>query len=232
MEKKDVHTQNSLVYRKGKSNLSYRYYINILLQGVIVSLPVAILLFLLFLGFKLVFNILSPISNLLSPESFGAHWVMNILSLLVLLGFFFLVGWLVRNQAGKNYFKKFENEYLCRIPLYATVRDLVQQFSGYKKMPFSQVVLIDPFNTGILMTGFVTEELENGMYTVFVPTAPNPTNGNIYHVPSSRLKNVDIKAEKAMSTVVGMGTGSSCLFIPEDKSKIEDFRLAGNHPKN
>ena len=100
-------------------------------------------------------------------------------------------------------------------------------------MPFKQVVLVDPFDSGVLMTGFVAEEIENGLFTVFVPTAPNPTNGNVYHVPASRLKFLDIKAEKAISTVVGMGTGSSCLFSPNDdhNNKIKNPTTL-NHPKN
>ena len=79
-------------------------------------------------------------------------------------------------------------------------------------MPFKQVVLVDPFDSGVLMTGFVTEKINEDLYTVFVPTAPNPTNGNIYHVPKTRLHLLTSKADEAMRTVVGMGTGSSCLF--------------------
>lgn len=199
----------------------YQYVLKVMVQGLIVSLPIAILLFLLSLGFKLIFNLLSPVSGLLSTNADEPHWSINILSLLVLLGFFLLVGFLVRNQSGKNYFKRLEDEYFCKIPLYSTVRDMVQQFSGVKKMPFSQVVLADVYNTGVLMTGFITEEISNDLYTVFVPTAPNPTNGFIFHVPASRLQFVDVKTESAMRTVVGMGTGSSCLFVKKEISNKE-----------
>jgi uncharacterized membrane protein len=210
----------------------YHYFLKVMVQGLIVSLPIAILIFLLSLGFRLVFNMLSPVSGLLSTKADEPHWSINILSLLVLLGFFLLVGFLVRNQSGKNYFKRLEDGYLCKIPLYSTVRDMVQQFSGVKKMPFSQVVLADVYNTGVLMTGFVTEELGNDLYTVFVPTAPNPTNGFVFHVPASRLQFVNVKTESAMRTVVGMGTGSSCLFVTEDgnKKEIEDL-AAPSTPK-
>jgi uncharacterized membrane protein len=71
------------------------------------------------------------------------------------------------------------------------------------------------------MTGFVTEEVGNDLYTVFVPTAPNPTNGFVFHIPASRLQFVEVKTESAMRTVVGMGTGSSCLFVTEDENKKE-----------
>lgn len=198
----------------------YTYYLQVLVQGVIASLPIVIIIFILSLGFKFIFNILSPINSLLNPNAEETHWWINILSLIVLLSFFFAVGWMIRHKTGRQYFKSIENDYLCRVPLYSTVRDLVQQFSGIKKMPFSQVVLIDIFGTGVWMTGFVTEEINKDLFTVFVPTAPNPTNGNIYHVPASRLKFINVKTEGAMRTVVGMGTGSSCLFDNEDPEQL------------
>ena len=84
-------------------------------------------------------------------------------------------------------------------------------------MPFSQVVLVDAYNTGVLLTGFVTETVSGDIYTVFVPTAPNPMNGNIYHVPASQLRFLDIEPEKAMRSIVGMGTGSSELFTAKER---------------
>jgi len=71
------------------------------------------------------------------------------------------------------------------------------------------------------MTGFVTNELPNGLYTVFVPTAPNPTNGYIFHLRKDQLEFLDIKAEDAMRTVIGVGTGSEILF---DAPRIKDFK--------
>jgi uncharacterized membrane protein len=118
----------------------------------------------------------------------------------------------MRNTKLKRSFKNFESDYLIQIPLYSTIQEIIGQFTGLKKMPFSQVVLVDAYNTGVLLTGFVTESVSKDIYTVFVPTAPNPMNGNIYHVPVSQLKFLEIEPEKAMRTIVGMGTGSSCLF--------------------
>ena len=79
-------------------------------------------------------------------------------------------------------------------------------------MPFSQVVLVKVFNSETLMTGFITEEMDDELFTVFVPTGPNPTNGFIFHVKRNQLVFVDTKPEDAMRTVIGVGTGSHILF--------------------
>ena len=197
-----------------------QYIFKTLLDGALLVLPLAIILFVLSLLFKFVFNLLVPISNLLSSGSEEPHWSVNFISLLVLLVFLFIIGLAVRNRAGKFYFYYLERNYLSQIPLYTVVRDTVQQFTGLKKMPFSQVVLVDPFKTGVLMTGFVTEEISQDMFTVFVPTAPNPTNGNIYHIPRDCIRFLEVGPEKAMRTVVGMGTGSSCLFTLDEADTL------------
>lgn len=190
-----------------------------LVDGALLVLPLAIILFALYLLFRFVFNLLVPISTILSTGNETPHWWVNIISLIVLLLFLFAIGLSVRNRSGKFYFTYFERNYLSQIPLYTTVRDTVQQFTGLKKMPFSQVVLIDPFKTGVLMTGFVTEEVSQDIFTVFVPTAPNPTNGNIYHVPKESIQFLKVGTDKAMRTVVSMGTGSACLFPPQSGSE-------------
>ncbi|WKN30197.1 DUF502 domain-containing protein [Porifericola rhodea] len=214
--------------RASRSGWSRQYIFRTMMDGALLLLPLAIILFALYLIFRFVFNLLVPISVLLSTGSEDPHWTVNILSLVVLLIFLFLIGLLVRNRSGKFYFHYLERNYLSQIPLYSTVRDTVQQFSGLKKMPFSQVVLIDPFKTGVLMTGFVTEEISKDMYTVFVPTAPNPTNGNIYHVPRQCIQFLDVGSDQAMRTVVSMGTGSSCLFNDDALLQLSDKASAEN----
>ncbi|WP_332913105.1 DUF502 domain-containing protein [Algoriphagus boritolerans] len=102
-------------------------------------------------------------------------------------------------------------------------------------MPFSQVVLVDAYNTGVLLTGFITEKACDGIYTVFVPTAPNPMNGNIYHVPVRQIRFLDIESEKAMRTIMGLGTGSSVLFSArvkteevEELDEVKKFPIAND----
>ena len=200
---------------------SKSFFFRTFFHGLILILPTIVILFLLSVIFKFVFNVVSPISSLLNRTPEEHTFIIKILALMILLILIFLIGLVLRNTSRKRYFIQFEGKYLLQIPLYSTIREIIAQFSGLKKMPFSQVVLVDAFNTGVLLTGFITETIVGGMYTVFVPTAPNPMNGNIYHVPASKLKFLDIEPEKAMRSIVGMGTGSSSLFSA--KFRMEEF---------
>ncbi len=196
---------------------SKAFFIKTLLNGLLLILPTIIILFLLSLIFKFVFNIVAPISSIIDQNSDSHAWFINVLALLILIALIFIIGLIMRDARGKKSFKSFEDKYLLQIPLYSTLQETVAQFSGLKKMPFSQVVLVDAYNTGVLLTGFVTEKVTDGIYTVFVPTAPNPMNGNIYHVPTAQLKFLEIEPEKAMRSIVGMGTGSTVLFAAVDR---------------
>jgi uncharacterized membrane protein len=201
--------------------LTKTFLIRTLLNGLLLILPTIIILFLLSLIFKFVFNFVAPISAVLDKNADSHAWFINLLALFILIALVFIIGLIMRDTRGQRSFKSFEDKYLLQIPLYSTLKETVAQFSGLKKMPFSQVVLVDAYNTGVLLTGFVTEKVTDGIYTVFVPTAPNPMNGNIYHVPVAQLKFLEIEPEKAMRSIVGMGTGSTILFSAGDRVQEE-----------
>jgi len=196
---------------------SKQFFIKTLLNGLLLILPIVIIVFLLSIIFKLLFNIIAPFSALIDQNPENHTWFVNLLALFILVFFIFIFGLLLRNRKGQFYFDQFEKRYLIQIPLYSSIKETVNQFSGIKKMPFSQAVLVDPYGTGVLLTGFVTEAVTDDLFTVFVPTAPNPMNGNIYHVPKSQLKFLEIESEKAMKSIIGMGTGSSVLFKAQEK---------------
>jgi len=192
------------------------FFLRTLLNGLFLVLPTIIIMVLLSVIFRFVFNLIAPISALLDKNAETHTFITNIVALLILISVIFLIGFILSDFRNKRSFKRFENTYLLRIPLYSTLRGTIDKFSGQKKMPFSQVVLVDAYNTGVLLTGFITETVSKDIYTVFVPTAPNPMNGNIYHVPAAQLRFLDIEPEKAMRSIVGMGTGSSELFAAEE----------------
>ncbi len=205
----------------------YRHSIvTVLIRGVILTLPLIIFVIAVYYLVKLIASMLSPFTMFLYPGSEEIPWYIHFVALLLLLCFFFVVGWAANKNTGYRLFKEFEQQFLSPIPLYDTIRDTVQQFTGIKKVPFRQAVLVDPYDTGIMLTGFITEKIRHDLYTVFVPTAPNPVNGNIYHVPRSRLIFLSVGADAAMRSIVGMGTGSSFLFTQDIIDQVRDHGKA------
>ena len=63
------------------------------------------------------------------------------------------------------------------------------------------------------VTSIVTARHADGSYTIFMPTGPNPTSGNIYHVPGDLVELFpDVSLEKTMRSIIACGAGSDKLF--------------------
>jgi uncharacterized membrane protein len=199
------------------------YILETIFQGFIILIPLVLILIIFSLVLNFVFGLVEPLSALLDLGKDQPRWWIKLLSLFIFLTIIFGIGVLVRNRKGRHYFKRFERRYLWKIPLYNIAHQTINRFIGMKDLPFSQVVLFDPYNTGVLMTGFVTDKINDELFTIFVPTAPNPMNGNIYHAPKTTLTFLTVSSQEAMRTIMGMGTGSGDMIrgmkIKEEKVK-------------
>lgn len=189
-------------------------FLTTLIGGVTVILPLALLVTIFRFTWNFIVGLLKPMRGLWN-FAFDWNldlWMLDLISLTLIITSFFFIGLFVRTRIGGSVFRQFEKNTLEKIPLYNTLRDIVQQFLGKKQSSFLQVVLVKVFSSETLMTGFVTEIINEDTYTVFVPTGPNPTNGFIFHMKKDQIQFVDTKAEDAMRTIIGVGTGSSILF--------------------
>lgn len=190
-----------------------RFLITTLVGGVVVVLPITLFFLLLRAVVRFTSGMLTPMRSLFPFSDSIAIWIIDLISLAIVIVTFFFIGLVVQTRFGNQLIKGFEEKWLMQLPFYPTLRETVRQFIGNEKAPFSQVVLIDAFGSGVLMTGFISDESENGGYvTVFVPTGPNPTNGFVFHAKKDKLTYLDVRPEDAMRTIIGIGTGSGILF--------------------
>jgi uncharacterized membrane protein len=205
-----------------------------LFQGFIVILPLIIIIAIVSLILNFIFELVEPLSNLLELGKDEPRWWIKLLSVIIFLMIIFGIGLLARNRNGKKYFVVFERKYLHKIPLYTILLQTVNKFIGMKDIPFTQVVLLDPYKTGTLMTGFVTDKISEELYTIFVPTAPNPMNGNIYHAPKTSLTFLAVSSQIAMRTIMGMGTGSADMLVGMKtiESVSGEIKFEGSSEKN
>ena len=60
--------------------------------------------------------------------------------------------------------------------------------------------------------GFIVEELPDGRYTVFLPSAPTPMAGTIFIIDAARVHPVDIPFTTAFQCVAKWGTGAGQLL--------------------
>lgn len=183
-----------------------------LIGGFTIILPAAILFVVFRFLFNLVTDFIQPLTNILTKNSHIKEFVADGVVIIALVGLFFLIGILVKTQIGSFLHYTIETKILKIAPGYRLVKETVMQFLGQKKMPFGKVALVKAFSNQALMTAFVTSEHENGWYTVFIPTGPNPTSGNIFHLPPEYVTIIPVPVDQTMRTIIGCGAGSQDLI--------------------
>jgi len=182
------------------------------LGGLVVILP-AILLFLIFRWlFNWVTDIIQPLTNLVIAKSQFQEIVADVLVIAIILAVCFFVGVVVKTKVGGFIHENLENRILQFAPGYPTIKSIVMQFIGKRGSPFSSVALVQVFGNETLMTAFITDTHDNGRYTVFVPTGPNPTSGLIFHVHKKYVHPIRVPVEETMRSIIGCGAGSTNLL--------------------
>lgn len=177
--------------------------------GLLVVLPTGILLGVLAWIFKTIQALIEPITSRIEDLS---PLLADILVIFLIIAACFVIGVFVRTRLGKFVYSLIETNLLAKAPGYSLVKETVFQFLGNKKSPFSSVALAQIFGNETMVSAFVTDTHEDGSCTVFVPTGPNPTSGNIYHLEAKYVHPVDVSVEDAMRSIISCGAGSSTLL--------------------
>ena len=183
-----------------------------LLGGLVVILPMTLLIFALTWLFGFVTDLIQPLTDVIVAQAEIKELLADLIVVAIVLAICFFVGLLVRTRLGVWFFHRLDEELLLNIPGYKMIKETVQQFLGNKASPFSSVALVNIYGNETLMTAFVTDEHEDGSFTVFVPTGPNPTSGNIFHLRKEQVHPVDVPVEDAMRSINSCGAGARILL--------------------
>jgi len=177
--------------------------------GLLVIVPVSATIWLLIWVFNGIDNILQPII-----KSVWGHPVPGVgFGIIILL--IFLAGIIASNVIGKRIIV-FGETLLNRVPLvrqvYGGIRQVLRSFVSPGETGFTQVVFVEFPRKGMRSIAFVTNKLytKSGdqLFTIFIPTAPNPTTGFLQIVKEDEIVPTDITVEDALRMVVSAGTVS------------------------
>lgn len=188
--------------------------------GLVVILPVAIMIFVVKWLLVFVADLIRPLTDVLLSQSHMQKILADIIIIAVLIAVCFLVGMFVKTRLGMWFLQGLESSLFKKAPGYSVIKETVVQLLGKDKSPFSTVALVQLFGSNTLVSAFVTDSHPDGSYTVFMPTGPNPTSGNIYHLEGQYVYPIDVPVEEAMRSIISCGAGSTRL-IEAYKSKLE-----------
>jgi len=174
--------------------------------GVLAVVPIGVTILILIWVFSTIDNILQPIIR-----SIWGYWIPG-LGFAITIIFIYLAGVIASNVVGKRIIHYGEST-LPWLPvvrqIYNTIKQILESFSAPRKAGFMQVVFTEFPRKGMRVIGFVTNELHDEpgkkLFTVFIPTSPNPTSGFLQIVGEDEITRTDISVENALKMVVSAG---------------------------
>jgi uncharacterized membrane protein len=178
---------------------------NAVVGGLLVLVPVYIAVLLLGKAMKTGATAVKPLADLL-PEWLPAQ---HVLSLLLVLLICFAVGLLVRTSTGSAVRQRLDRSVFGKLPGYDTLRSLSRQVAGRADEAGWKPVIVEIEDA--LVPAFVVEKLDDGRYTVFVPSVPTPFAGAIYVMTPERVHEVDVPVGQAVRAISQWGVGTAEL---------------------
>lgn len=195
--------------------------------GLVVLMPMLLFFLVVRWLYNALTDIIYPVTSLIVEKTALQQLLADVLVIMAILLICFLIGAFVKTQLGNLIFRGVENATLRFAPGYSLIKETVMMFFGRSRSPFSAVALVRPFSTETMMTAFITDEHSDGSYTVFIPTAPNPTSGNIYHLPGERVHLVNVPVDEALRTILSCGIGSTNMVIRAGEARQKNPDLTG-----
>lgn len=179
--------------------------VSALVSGLLILVPFYLAVLLLLKATQSVVALVKPFAMLL-PDWFPAEHVLSLLLVLVVC---FLVGIAMRTSTGRAIRERIEKTLFERLPGYALLRSLTQRLAGQGEENVWKPALAEIEDA--LVPAFIIEELEDGRFTIFVPSVPTPFAGAVYILSRERVHPLDIPFTQAVQSVSRWGSGSKEL---------------------
>ncbi len=164
-------------------------------------------------GFRDIFFFYVP-EPLRNNPSLAVGW--DILSTLIVVVLVTALGYVSRLFLGK-FFGAVAERFILNIPgigtVYSTVKQIVDTFSSQNRNLFSKVVLVQFPRAGMYSVGFLTNKAQgepqartaDEVWTVFIPTTPNPTTGFLVMLPMEEIIELEMSVGDGMKMIISGG---------------------------
>ena len=128
----------------------------------------------------------------------GEPWDVTGIGIAAVVVAFYLIGLLTIFRFGR-WIMDFIGEILLRVPVVKVIYRLMLQVTNVvaSEYGFSRVVFVEWPREGMIAMGFVTgrilsKDKDHSLVTVYIPTVPNPTSGNMAFVHEDDVMETDL----------------------------------------
>ncbi|TDI90816.1 MAG: DUF502 domain-containing protein [Candidatus Dadabacteria bacterium] len=205
----------------------YNFFRQNILAGILVTVPFAITLYILYTVGRWIVGLISTApSKLLSTVLHSLPTFSQLLNftaaLLAILIIVLIIGAVARNIVGRKLLA-FSEYLINKIPLartiYIATKQIIETLMGRGGMKnLKRVAMFEYPRKGIYSIGFITSTIEDGQHhnlsgrrlvSIFVPTTPNPTSGYYIMLPEEDIKELSISVEDAFRIIMSAGLATN-----------------------
>jgi uncharacterized membrane protein len=176
-----------------------------LIGGVLIVLPIYLSILLLAKTLSAIVTLLSLVTATI-PAGVQFRQVIAVLIVLVVC---FVAGIVVRTGPGLRAKHALERSVLEKIPGYSLVRGLAHRVSGEEGEGAFRPALVEIEDA--LAPAFIIEELNDGRYTVLIPSVPTPAAGSLLIMQRERVHPLDVPFTQAVKVISKWGAGAGEL---------------------
>jgi uncharacterized membrane protein len=193
---------------------------NAFISGALLLAPLAVTVWAFYKIVSLVGETFRPVFFFFLPDRPNLDILLDIGTTVIVLVLVTILGYISRDVFGR-FFVSVADRFMHRIPgvgaVYVAVKQIVDTFSTQNRQLYNKVVLVEFPRKGIWAVGFLTNRAQGeaqrktgtAVWSVFVPTTPNPTGGYLLLVPPSDLVELDMTVGEGMKLIISGGA-----FVP------------------
>lgn len=200
-----------------------------LITGLFIVIPIAVTFWLAYWGITALTDWAVIFCKPLIPEFPGRQAVIRTATILLIITGIFIVGQIAKITLGRK-FIHWTQMLLMKLPILGVVYSTCEQIGSTVKSSkgglFKAVVLFEYPRKGCYSLGFITNfnetpsEITQGLgdvYSIFMPTTPNPTSGFLMMIPKSECRILSMSVSEAMTLIVSGG-----VILPGQNEKEPD----------
>lgn len=205
----------------------YSFFRNNFLTGVLVTIPFALTIAVLYWLGTWIIGLFSAAPNrfigqLLNQQNhIVSQTILFVIGLVGAILIVLIVGAVARNILGRK-LVTFSEYIITKIPfartIYIASKQIVETLMGKGMKNLKRVALFEYPRKGIYSIGFVTGTIEEGKHhnqsgrklvSIFVPTTPNPTSGYYIMLPEEDIRELSISVEDAFRIIMSAGLATN-----------------------
>ena len=193
---------------------------DLLIDGLLVALPLALVAVLLAHALNLVAKVTTPLAKKFPEHTILGVALSEIFMIAGLLGAIMVIGLFVRSGTGHRVKTFMERVALHKVPGFLLFKSMAISVTGADGKDESLVPVLVDFDDNTVLAFLVEASgTTAGLATVFVPSAPTPAAGMVLLVEPRRIRKLGIPLGAAMRTITTMGLGTQTLLKNMDRSK-------------